>query len=299
MINGKPVIINGEETQYFLFENGDLYNAKTHRISQGSKNHGYIRYSLTINGKGTSIFKHRLLAELFLENDDPENKIVVHHKEGCTQNNSLDNLEWVSQKENCNKKMNPIQHKITQELTKEEIKNEEWRQFRDTFYEVSNMGRIKNTRTGFITFGSPNKNSGYIRWTYQNDEKGRKEIQAHRAVYEVFHPDETIDVINHIDSSRGNNKLNNLENITQKENVIKSYYQTKTKQTCLTGQYDLNMNLIAVYPSTSEAGRQLGLKNASNISQAMKKGWKSHNYYWREITQEEYENFQNKNNIDC
>lgn len=34
------------------------------------------------------------------------------------------------------------------------------------------------------------------------------------------------------------------------------------------------MNLIAVYPSTSEAGRQLGLKNASNISQAMKKGWK-------------------------
>ena len=33
MINGKPVIINGEETQYFLFENGDLYNANTHRIS--------------------------------------------------------------------------------------------------------------------------------------------------------------------------------------------------------------------------------------------------------------------------
>ena len=54
MINGKPVIINGEETQYFLFENGDLYNANTHRISQGSKNHGYIRYSLTINGKETS-----------------------------------------------------------------------------------------------------------------------------------------------------------------------------------------------------------------------------------------------------
>ena len=68
----------------------------------------------------------------------------------------------------------------------------------------------------------------------------------------------------------------------------------KTKKTCLTGQYDLEMNLIAVYPSTSEAGRQLGLKNASNISQAIKKGGKSHGYYWREITQIEYENFQNK-----
>lgn len=25
------------KTQYFLFENGDLYNANAHRISQGSK----------------------------------------------------------------------------------------------------------------------------------------------------------------------------------------------------------------------------------------------------------------------
>lgn len=294
MINGKPVIINGEETQYFLFENGDLYNANTHRISQGSKNHGYIRYSLTINGKETFIFKHRLLAELFLENDDPENKTVVHHKDGCTQNNELNNLEWVSQKENCNKKVNPIEHKITTELTKEEKENEIWKPFRDTHYEVSNMGRIKNIKTGNITFGSPNKNSGYIRWTYQDNNGDRKEVQAHRAIYEVFHPNETIDVINHIDSNRGNNRLSNLENISQSENVIKSYYQTKTKKTCLTGQYDLEMNLIAVYPSTSEAGRQLGLKNASNISQAIKKGGKSHGYYWREITQIEYENFQNK-----
>lgn len=294
MINGKPVIINGMETQYFLFENGDLYNANTHRISQGSKNNGYIRYSLTIDGKEISIFKHRLLAELFLENNDPVNRTVVHHKDGCTQDNSLDNLEWVSQKENCNKKVNSIQYKITEVLTEEELKQEIWKPFRDTYYEISNMGRIKNTKTGKITFGSPNKNSGYIRWTYQNNSTGRKEIQAHRAVYETFYPNEIINVINHIDSNRGNNRLSNLENITQKENVIKSYYQTKTKATCLTGQYDLNMNLIAVFSSTSEAGRQLGLKNSSNLSQAIKKGCKSHGYYWREITKEEYDKFLNK-----
>lgn len=149
---------------------------------------------------------------------------------------------------------------------------EEWRPFRDTYYEVSNMGRIKNTRTGHITFGSPNKNSGYIRWTYQNNNEGRKEIQAHRAIYEAFHPDEVIDVINHIDSNRGNNRLSNLENISQQENVIKSYYQTRTKRTCLTGQYDLDKTLIAVYPSTSEACRQIGINNTSNISHAMKTG---------------------------
>ena len=294
MINGKPVIVNGKETQYFLFENGDLYNAKTHRISQGSKSHGYIRYSLTINGKETSIFKHRLLAELFIKNDDPENKTVVHHKDGCTENNELNNLEWISQKENCNKKVKPVQQSLFNELTETELKQEIWMPFRNTFYEISNMGRIKNLKTNRVTFGSINKNSGYVRFTFTNSNGNRDEIQAHRAVYEVFNPEETIDVINHIDSNRANNKLSNLENITQKENVIKSYYETRTKKTNLTGQYDLQMNLTNVYPSTNIAAKTLGLKYASNLNRAIKTGGTSHGYYWRIISEEEYRNFLNK-----
>lgn len=294
MVNGKPVIIDGKETQYFLFENGDLYNANTHRISQGAKNHGYIRYSLTINGKETSVFKHRLLAEMFLENDDPKNKTMVHHKDGCAQNNNLNNLEWVSQKENCNKKINPIQKSEFKELSFEEIKNENWKHFRDTFYEVSDMGRIKNTKTNKITFGSINKNSGYVRFTFINSRGKRDEIQAHRAVYESFYPEEEIDVINHIDSNRANNRLENLENISQKENVIKSYYETCTKKTNLTGKYDLEMNLINVYPSTNTAAKAMGLKYASNLNRAIKTGGISHGYYWKIIDKEEYEKFLNK-----
>lgn len=294
MVEGRPVFWNGKETQYFLFKNGDLYNENTHRISQGSINHGYIRYNLEIDGKTTSVFKHRLLAEMFIENLNPNEKTVVNHINGCTQDNRLENLEWCSQRENSQKRVNPIEHKILTSLSEEELEQEIWRDFRDTKYQVSNMGRIKNTETGYITFGSPNKNSGYIRWTYSQRDGIRKEIQAHRAVYEVFHPNEEINVINHIDSNRGNNRLSNLENITQQENVIKSYYQTNTKTTVLTGQYDLNGNLIAVYPSTAEAARAMGLKNGSNISRAMKTNWKSHGYYWRQLTQQQYEDFKKK-----
>lgn len=287
----KQIIRNGIKTQYFLFSNGDLYNANTHLISSGSLNNGYIRFYLDINGEQVSYAKHRLLAEYFLENDDPEHKIVVHHKDGCPRNNKLENLEWTTQKENCNKRVNPNEHKITEILTEEELAKEEWRKIPDANYEISNMGRIKNLSSGYITFGSRNKNSGYIRWTYTNNEGKRKEAQAHRMVYMLFHPNEKIDVINHIDSNRGNNRLSNLENITQRENVVKSYYLTKTKITCLTGQYDLNHNLIAVYPSTSEAARQTGIRNTSTLFRAMKTGGTSHGFYWREITKEEYESF--------
>jgi hypothetical protein len=292
MVEGKPVIINGKETQYFLFKNGDLYNENTHRIAQGAINQGYIRFTLEIDGETIGIYKHQLMAQLFIPN--PENKPIVHHKDGCPRNNTLDNLEWVSQEENLNKIINPVEHKITEKLTLEELEEEEWRPLQNSKYEVSNMGRIKNLQTGKITFGSRNKNSGYIRWTYNDLNGNRQEIQAHRAVYMVFHPDEKINVINHIDSNRGNNRLSNLENVSQRENVIKSYYQTKTKQTKLTGQYDLEMNLIQVFPSTSEAAKNIGLNNCSNLSRAMKTGGISHGYYWREISKAEYDEFLNK-----
>ena len=48
-------------------------------------------------------YLHRALAELFIEN--PDNKKCVDHIDTNRQNNNLNNLRWVSYKENCN---NPI-----------------------------------------------------------------------------------------------------------------------------------------------------------------------------------------------
>lgn len=104
-MNVKNVVINGKETSYYLFDNGDLYNYKNHQISTGTINHGYVRYQMTVDGESINIFKHRLLAELFIENDGPENKKVVHHKDGRLKNNELSNLEWVNQVENMGKKL--------------------------------------------------------------------------------------------------------------------------------------------------------------------------------------------------
>lgn len=42
---------------------------------------------------------HRLLAITFIEN--PDNKQYINHIDGNKENNSLDNLEWVTHQENC------------------------------------------------------------------------------------------------------------------------------------------------------------------------------------------------------
>lgn len=61
---------------------------------------GYWCVSLCKNGKAKCKRVHRLVAEAFIPN--PENKTQVGHKDETRTNDSIENLEWVTPKENCN-----------------------------------------------------------------------------------------------------------------------------------------------------------------------------------------------------
>ena len=59
---------------------------------------GYITTCLYMNGESRMAYVHKLVALAFLPN--PEGKTQVNHKDGNKKNNHLENLEWVTPREN-------------------------------------------------------------------------------------------------------------------------------------------------------------------------------------------------------
>src|SRR5699024_320065 len=62
------------------------------------KNNGYATIRLRGETKSITVGVHRLVAKTFIPN--PENKPIVNHIDGNKRNNEVNNLEWVTHKEN-------------------------------------------------------------------------------------------------------------------------------------------------------------------------------------------------------
>ncbi|BBF45093.1 HNH homing endonuclease [Lachnospiraceae bacterium KM106-2] len=94
-------VINDTKGKYLISNYGRIKNTESGRIFEGSKSDGgYRRASLRIDGKVRSMFVHLLVAKHFIPN--PENKEYVNHIDEDKMNSRVDNLEWVTAKENAN-----------------------------------------------------------------------------------------------------------------------------------------------------------------------------------------------------
>lgn len=93
---------------------GEIKNIKTGRILKNTKNSdGYYKTALSQNGVMKYFKIHRLIAQHFLPN--PGNKPIVDHKDNDKKNNSIDNLRWSSNQENCR---NTVKQKNTSSIYK-------------------------------------------------------------------------------------------------------------------------------------------------------------------------------------
>lgn len=253
----KKLIPNYEN--YWIFDNGDVYNENTKQILKGSiGEHGYRYYRLSKDNKKKLFYGHRLVAEAFLNN--PNNLPVVNHKDGNKLNNNVDNLEWVSYSDNTKAWHEGRTSKKNQRLEyyTEDLENEIWKPYQN--YLVSNYGRVRHAIKNNLL--KPSLACGYYKVRLSKDGLTEDKM-IHKLVWELFSdwdmPD-SISVIDHIDGNKTNNHIDNLRKISLSENVKAALYETKTNATAKrVAQYDLNDKFINEFPSAAAAARELGL----------------------------------------
>lgn len=90
--------VKGYEDEYEVSELGNV-RRKRKNLSKPINIDGYEKVTLCKNGECINYLVHRLIAGTFLKNLD--NKPQVHHKDFNKSNNHISNLEWVTEKENC------------------------------------------------------------------------------------------------------------------------------------------------------------------------------------------------------
>lgn len=159
-------------------------------------------------------------------------------------------------------------------------------------YKVSNLGRVKSLdRLCILSDGRRRVNKGkvlkvrydiggYEKVTLYKNKIG-KILSVHYIVISTFNGDRPDGlVINHIDENRTNNQLDNLEYITQKENINHGTGNIKRKYSQPNSIRVSATNSICKleFDSLSECSRALGL-TVAHISNCIKGKRKTHGGY--------------------
>ena len=207
---------------YYIDENGNVYNSTTKKYLKGSYGeHGYKYYRLSKDGKKKMFYAHRLVAEYYLENSN--NLPVVNHIDGNKLNNHFSNLEWVTYSENT-KHWRDNSHKVRKqtEYYSEDLENEIWKPFGN--YYISSKGRVRHKKGNLL---HPSLACGYYK--VRLSENGlTSDYMIHKLVYSLFkndyNPDDKNLVIDHIDGNKLNNHVSNLEWCTLSENQLHSIH---------------------------------------------------------------------------
>ena len=91
--------IAGYEGLYAVSSLGEIYSYHSMRIMKTRDNgRGYRMVGLHRDGQIKCLYVHRIVADAFLDN--PDNLPEVNHKDANKSNNAVDNLEWVSSRQN-------------------------------------------------------------------------------------------------------------------------------------------------------------------------------------------------------
>lgn len=94
--------IKNYEGLYAITSCGKVWSYRAKKFLKSYDSRGYLKVRLCKNGEEKQFTVHRLVAEAYIPNPDPEHKKYINHKDEVKTHNWINNLEWVTLTENNN-----------------------------------------------------------------------------------------------------------------------------------------------------------------------------------------------------
>lgn len=141
-----------------------------------------------------------------------------------------------------------------------QVMNEIWKQYKDTNYEVSNLGNVRNIKTKRMLKPWKDLDDYLVVGFYVRKGKVKK-YKVHRLVAETFIPNyDNLPCVNHKNENKQNNCVDNLEWCTHEYNNIygtriERMVKAKSKTVL---QLRKDGSLVRVWSSVNEIYRKLG-----------------------------------------
>lgn len=196
-------------TDYEISKNGKVYNVRTNKMVEARFTPGtYSSVGLYINGNRVSYNVSALVASAFLDFD--EEKDLVFHLDGNKHNSSVDNLLVI--------KDSKIENYIDRIVDLQD--GEVFVPVNDIpDVMISNHGRVFSCKTMKL-LSVAKMNTGYMYAVTKRDGI-HFSFLIHREVAKHFlsPPDNKRKIVHHIDGDELNNRADNLEWVTQSQNV--------------------------------------------------------------------------------
>lgn len=253
---------------YTISNKGRIKNSKGEIKTLHTSGPGYpnVRLDTGKNGYRKTYDIHVLEAKAFFGEKESKD-IIVNHKDGDKTNNNLENLEYITYKDNSkharengllNKPKKQVKHDISKLDTKDIPGFSK--------YCIDREGNIynKETKNKISTFADINGN-GYIRIALTpNGQTETQKYYLHRIISLVFIPNpNNLPFVNHINENKRDNRIENLEWCTQSDNMKHS---AKMKELSRKVQvYDLDGELLETFDSVKEAAEKTGANHTQII----------------------------------
>lgn len=134
------VPVYGYEDLYLVSNYGRIKSKKRNIIRKVGESKGYYNIVLCKNGKTRTKMVQRVVLESFMPCDNMD-KLQVNHKDENKHNNCLDNLEWLTPKENVNYGTGIAKRAHTQQLNNSRSKPVQCIETGETFISVRECAR--------------------------------------------------------------------------------------------------------------------------------------------------------------